>query len=143
MDRIKVDRNNKNLILVGLSLSLFLTLVVVIILISLPFGKDIFNQLFPKPASKAAAPVEATCSFTGPTTLLVDEVGTFVSTSTGNINSYAWSATWSPAGKSPVSGIASTFRWSGPTPGTYTISLTVSNLEQSKSCQADVTIKNS
>lgn len=134
-------RNNKNLILVGLSLSLFLALLVIIILAFLPFGKDIYNQLFPKPASQATAPVEVTCSFTGPTTLLVDEVGTFTSTSTGNISSYAWSATWSPVGKSPVSGIASTFRWSGPTPGTYTVSLTVSNLEQSKSCRAEVTIK--
>lgn len=133
-------RNNKNLLLV-VSLSLFLALVVIIILGSLPFGKDIYNKLFPKPASQAAAPTELTCSFTGPTTLVVDEVGTFSSTSTGEINSYAWSATWSPVGKSPVSGIASTFRWSGPTPGIYTVSLTVSNPEQSKSCQAEVTIK--
>lgn len=134
-------RNNKNLLLVGLSLSLFLALVVIIILGSLPFGKDIYNQLFPKPASQAADVADLTCSFTGPTTLLVDEVGTFTSISTGNISSYTWSATWSPVGKSPVSGIASTFRWSGPTPGTYTVSLTVSNLEQSKSCQAEVTIR--
>lgn len=116
-------------------------LTVLILLNFLPFTKDIFNQLFPKSASKAAVPVELICSFTGPTTLVVDEVGTFSSTSTGNISSYAWSATWSPDGKSPVSGIASTFRWSGPTPGIYTVSLTVSNLEQSKSCQTDVTIK--
>ena len=135
--------SSKTLLFIGLSVSLFLTLLVIIILVSFPFGKEIYEKLFPKPASKAAAPIELTCSFTGPTTLLVDEVGTFTSNSTGNINSYAWSAPWSPEGKSPVSGIASTFRWSGPTPGTYTISLTVSNLEQSKSCQADVTIKNS
>lgn len=81
------------------------------------------------------------CSFTGPRILEGNKVGTFTSTSKGNIKSYAWSATWSPVGQGPVSGIASTFNWSGPTPGLYLISLTVSDLKDSKSCQAGVIIK--
>ena len=101
------------------------------------------GMIFPSSsqAPKNTQSQDLTCSFTGPQILETSKVGTFTSTSKGNIKSYAWSSTWSPVGETPISSIASTFNWSGPTPGIYTISLTVSDLKESKSCQGEIFIK--
>lgn len=66
-------------------------------------------------------PPPPVCDFQGPTTLGINQVGTYTA-NTANIDSWTWSAN----GGSPRSGFASTFYWSSNTSGAYTISLTVS-----------------
>src|SRR3989304_6197656 len=53
LEMFKKRATSNKILFGGLSLSLFLTLVVVLMLTFLPFGKDVFNQLFPKPPAKA------------------------------------------------------------------------------------------
>ena len=90
----------------------------------------------PSPSPSAAS---ITCGFTGPTSLNTGEVGTFTSTSvttSGTIDSYTWTA----SGGDPLSGIASTFAWSSGTAGTYTITLTVTSVDGTAACSADVVV---
>lgn len=95
----------------------------------------------PSPSTPTPTPTVApvVCAFTGPTTLTIGETGTFVSTSTGEIVSWVWSAN----GGSPTTGIASTFQWSSNTVGTYTISLMVTDTDaQEKACQIEIPVTN-
>ena len=76
------------------------------------------------------------CSFTGPTSLVVGQTGTYTSTSTGTISSYFWSA----SGGSPLSGLNPTFNWSSSNIGTFTITLTITGPGGERACNTQVNI---